>query len=230
MKSTQLIASPPSRAFRAAVACVLMPAFIVGGGLGGCAGMSDDQKAGTGIGAGIGAVIGGVAGAAVSKKKNREGAVVAGALAGGAIGGLIGSEIGKRVGEKRKKYKDDNAFLQDQLASAKRDRLAAEREQAELSAQVKDLQQRHATASANQDVAAQGKVRAEATSLRTETQARAKEIDEQIAFNEESARQIRAAPTGTVPADRLAELDREIAELKEQKVALSQDYETLARL
>jgi Bacterial SH3 domain/YMGG-like Gly-zipper len=60
--------------------------------LGGCAGMSEDQKGGT-IGAGVGAALGAVTGALVDKKSPGRGAALgaaAGAVVGGAAGWIVG--------------------------------------------------------------------------------------------------------------------------------------------
>jgi len=61
--------------------------------LGGCAGMSEQQKGGA-AGAGIGAVLGGVAGGLLDSKNPGRGAAL-GALAGGALGGAVGWAVGE---------------------------------------------------------------------------------------------------------------------------------------
>ena len=75
------------------IAVYMLCLLVVTQPLGGCAGMSEQQKGGA-AGAGIGALLGGVAGGLLDSKNPGRGAAL-GALAGGTLGGAVGWAVGE---------------------------------------------------------------------------------------------------------------------------------------
>ena len=100
--------------------CLFLTITVISFCFTGCATTGGDrqrtQKEGTAVGAGLGALAGGIIGYALGGRKG----MLAGAAIGGAGGALAGHTYGKHVADEKEKFANEEAWLNECIASAEK--------------------------------------------------------------------------------------------------------------
>jgi hypothetical protein len=179
------------------------------------------QAQGTGIGALLGAAVGAGLGAATGGGR---GAAI-GAASGAAIGGAAGFAYGTHVANQKAKYARAEDWLNACIASARGYRRHAYAVNQKVSSRLAALQKRSKAAVASHDKAAVTQIRTEIAGLRREANAESKNVDSEVAAQQNALQDSSARSSG-----KYGELKDSVGSLKETRAELGQTVSRLAAL
>jgi hypothetical protein len=179
------------------------------------------QAQGTGIGALLGAAVGAGLGAAAGGGRG----AATGAVAGALIGGSAGFVYGTHVANQKAKYAKAEDWLNACIASARGYRRHAYAVNQKVSSRLAALQKRSKAAVASHDKAAVTQIRTEIAGLRREANAESKNVDSEVAAQQNALQDSSARSSG-----KYGELKDSVGSLKETRAELGQTVSRLAAL
>jgi hypothetical protein len=203
---------------------VFLSAVITLAMLAGCAETQEGrttQAQGTGIGALLGAALGAGVGAATGGGR---GAAI-GAAAGAAAGGAAGFAYGTHVATQKAKYAKAEDWLNACIASARAERRRAYAVNQKVSSRLATLEKRSKAAVASRDKAAVTQIRGEIATLRQEAKAEAKNVDNEVAAQQNALKDGSAKSSSNY-----GELKQSVGSLQDTKAQLGQSISRLASL